>query len=203
MMGATLEELGLTTEVIIEHWAVKEAVFPFDRFDNVDVLLGPEMKSTGEVMGIDNNLGLAIAKSHLAAGAVIPSSGNVFLSVRDGDKASILQVAKDLIDLGFTISATTGTAAFLKNSGITCTLVNKISQGRPHILDKMQDDKIAWIVNTSLGLRTTEDSYRMRRAALDYRIPYTTTATGAAAQVKGMQALKTNSLDVNPVQYFT
>ncbi len=203
MMGATLKELGLTTEVTIKHWAVKEAVFPFDRFANVDVLLGPEMKSTGEVMGIDNNLGLAIAKSHLAAGANIPSSGNVFISVRDGDKASMVSVAKDLLVLGFTISATTGTAKFLNNAGITCTLVNKISQGRPHILDKIQDGKIAWIVNTSLGLRTTEDSYHMRRAALDYRIPYSTTATGAAAQVKGMQALKEHRLGVNPVQYFT
>ncbi|MFT5729052.1 MAG: carbamoyl-phosphate synthase large subunit [Desulforhopalus sp.] len=203
MMGATLDDLGLMEEVVIKHWAVKEAVFPFDRFDKVDTLLGPEMKSTGEVMGIDDNLGLAIAKAHLAAGSHIPSEGNVFLSVRDGDKKTILPVAKALVDLNFTIYATTGTASYLKEGGVECTIINKISQGRPHILDKIQDKKISWIVNTSLGKRTTEDSYMIRRAALDYHIPYTTTASGAGALVKGMQALQKNELSVQPVQYFT
>lgn len=203
MMGATLDDLGLMEEVVIKHWAVKEAVFPFDRFDKVDTLLGPEMKSTGEVMGIDDNLGLAIAKAHLAAGSHIPSEGNVFLSVRDGDKGFILPVAKALVDLGFTIYATTGTADYLKEFDVKCTLINKISQGRPHILDKIHDNEISWIVNTSLGKRTTEDSYMIRRAALDYHIPYTTTASGAAALVKGMQALQKNELAVQPVQYFT
>ena len=203
MAGATLEELGITSEVHIKHWAVKEAVFPFDRFEKVDTLLGPEMKSTGEVMGIDDNLGLAIAKAHLAAGSQIPSSGNVFLSVRDSDKNAMLPVAKALVELDFSIYATTGTAAYLKDAGIDCTFINKISQGRPHILDKLQDDQISWVVNTSLGKRTTEDSYMIRRAALDYHIPYTTTMSGAAALVKGMQELKKNELGVQPVQYFT
>lgn len=203
MMGATLADLGFTTEVEISHWAVKEAVFPFDRFDNVDTLLGPEMKSTGEVMGIDENLGLAIAKAHLAAGSQIPSEGNVFISVRDGDKDSIVSVAKALTDLNFSIFATTGTAAFLQKEGVECQLINKISQGRPHILDKIQDKNISWIINTSLGKRTTEDSYSIRRAALDYHIPYTTTVSGAAALVKGIKELKENDLGVQPVQYFT
>jgi carbamoyl-phosphate synthase large subunit len=203
MMGASLEDLGLTTEVEIQHWAVKEAVFPFDRFEKVDTLLGPEMKSTGEVMGIDDNLGLAIVKAHMAAGSKIPSSGSVFISVRDSDKAALLPVAQALVKLDFTIFATSGTAAFLQEAGVACKLINKISQGRPHILDKIQDGQIAWIINTSLGRRTTEDSYSIRRAALDYHIPYTTTASGAAALVKGMQELKNNELGVHPVQYFT
>ncbi|BCL61900.1 carbamoyl-phosphate synthase (glutamine-hydrolyzing) [Desulfomarina profundi] len=203
MLGATLKELGITEEVEIDHWAVKEAVFPFDRFENVDTLLGPEMKSTGEVMGIDDNLGLAIVKSHLAVGATLPKSGNVFISVRDGDKNNIVSVAKTLLDLNFTILATSGTAAFLRDKGIKCTHINKISQGRPHILDKIRDNEISWIVNTSLGKRTTEDSYTIRRAALDFHIPYTTTTSGAKALVKGMGELVKNELGVQPVQYFT
>ncbi len=203
MMGMSLEELGLTDEVTISHWAVKEAVFPFDRFANVDTLLGPEMKSTGEVMGIDDNLGLAIAKAHLAAGGALPLSGNVFISVRDSDKPAILPVARALAEMDYTIFATSGTAAFFKENGVDCEYVNKISQGRPHILDKIQDRQISWIVNTSLGKRTTEDSYSIRRAALDFHISYTTTATGAAAVVKAMQEMKRNTIGVQPVQYFT
>jgi carbamoyl-phosphate synthase large subunit len=203
MMGATLEELGLTTEVEIRHWAVKEAVFPFDRFDKVDTLLGPEMKSTGEVMGIDDNLGLAIAKAQLAVGSRVPSEGDVFISVRDTDKEAILPVARALVQLGFAIYATTGTASYLKEGEVDCQVINKISQGRPHILDKVQDGRISWVINTSLGKRTTEDSYLIRRAALDYHIPYTTTVSGAAALVKGMQELKNNALGVKPVQSFT
>jgi len=203
MLGATLEELGITSETEISHWAVKEAVFPFDRFENVDTLLGPEMKSTGEVMGIDDNLGLAIAKAQLAAGSSLPSSGNVFISVRHGDKAAVIPVAKALVDLGFKILATSGTAAVLRAAGVTCEHVNKISQGRPHILDKVRDGHISWIVNTSLGRRTTEDSYIIRRAVLDFHIPYTTTVSGAAALVTGMQELVDNELAVQPVQYFT
>jgi carbamoyl-phosphate synthase large subunit len=203
MLGARLAELGMTEEVTIRHWAVKEAVFPFDRFQKVDTLLGPEMKSTGEVMGIDDNLGLAIAKSQLAAGTRIPTSGNVFISVRDSDKEAIVPVAKALADLQFTIFATTGTADHLIRAGVDCMLINKISQGRPHILDKIQDRQIAWVINTSLGRRTTEDSYSIRRAALDYHIPYTTTASGAAALVKGIRELRNNEPGVQPVQYFT
>ncbi len=203
MLGITLKEMGFTKEVEISHWAVKEAVFPFDRFENVDTLLGPEMKSTGEVMGIDDNLGLAIAKASLAAGNTLPDSGNVFISVRDGDKKAITPVAKSLVDLGFVILATDGTAVHLQKHDIPCVKVNKISQGRPHILDKLQDKEVSWIVNTSFGKRTTEDSYSIRRAALDLHIPYTTTATGAAATVRALKELKKNTIGVNPVQYFT
>jgi len=203
MMGMTLEQLGVTKETSITHWAVKEAVFPFDRFENVDTLLGPEMKSTGEVMGIDDNLGLAIAKAQLAAGTTLPRTGTVFVSVRDGDKEAVLPVARKLEQLRFGIVATAGTAAFLQKNGVACEPVNKISQGRPHILDKVRDKEIAWIVNTSMGKRTTEDAYMIRRAALDFHIPYTTTITGAGAMVKAIENIKENEFGVQPVQYFT
>jgi carbamoyl-phosphate synthase large subunit len=202
MMGKKLVDLGLKTEVEISHWAVKEAVFPFDRFEGVDTLLGPEMKSTGEVMGIDDNLGLAIAKAHLAAGSTLPTEGNVFISVRDSDKIAIAPVARALSDMGFTIYATSGTALFLQESRIDCRQINKISQGRPHILDKVHDRDIVWVVNTSLGKRTTEDSYQIRRAAIDLHIPYTTTASGAAAFVKAMKELKEQHVGVKAVQKF-
>ncbi len=203
MMGHSLKELGFTTEVAIPHWAVKEAVFPFDRFENVDTLLGPEMKSTGEVMGIDDNLGLAIAKATMAAGTSLPESGRVFISVRDSDKASVPAVAEALVEMGYEILATDGTAQLLQDNAIPCLRINKISQGRPHILDKLQDNEVNWIVNTSYGKRTTEDSYTIRRAALDMHIPYTTTVSGAAATVRALQDLRKSSVGVKPVQHFT
>jgi len=203
MMGYTLNDLGVTEQANISHWAVKEAVFPFDRFENVDTLLGPEMKSTGEVMGIDDNLGLAIAKATLAAGTALPTSGSVFISVRDSDKEAVTPVAGALVDLGYTILATTATAAHLQEHGIECQKVNKISQGRPHILDKLQDREVSWIINTSLGKRTTEDSYSIRRAALDLHLPYTTTVAGAQATVRALQDLQHSEIGVKPVQQFT
>lgn len=203
MMGKTLADLGFTKEVKINHWAVKEAVFPFDRFDNVDTLLGPEMKSTGEVMGIDDNLGLALAKGQLAAGTSLPESGTVFISVRDSDKEHMVAPAKRLTEMGFALVATDGTAKFLQEKNIDCTQVNKISQGRPHILDKMQDGEVCWVVNTSMGRRTTEDSYSIRRAALELHMPYTTTASGALAVVTAMKAMRDEEIGVAPVQYFT
>ncbi|PIE63894.1 MAG: carbamoyl phosphate synthase large subunit [Desulfobacterales bacterium] len=203
MMGHSLKSLGITAETTISHWAVKEAVFPFDRFDNVDTLLGPEMKSTGEVMGIDDNLGLAIAKATVAAGMQLPDSGNVFISVRDSDKENVLPVASALVAMGYAIYATDGTAACLTANRIACNRINKISQGRPHILDKIQDNEISWIVNTSYGKRTTEDSYSIRRAALDLHIPYTTTVSGAAATVLALKEMKNAQTGVKRVQDFT
>ncbi len=203
MMGMTLEELGFTKEIKIDHWAVKEAVFPFDRFQNVDTLLGPEMKSTGEVMGIDSSLGLAVAKSQQAAGQDLPLSGQVFISVRHGDKDAVVQVAKQVMELGFTILATRGTASRLNEAGIKCEQVNKISQGRPHILDKLQDGKVQWIINTSSGSRTTEDSYSIRRAALDYHIPYSTTITGALSMAQAIKTLVSQEANVQTVQEFS
>ncbi len=202
MMGMKLAELGLSEEVTISHWAVKEAVFPFDRFEGVDSLLGPEMKSTGEVMGIDDSLGLAIGKALLAAGSALPEKGNVFISVRDSDKDSIIPVAGELKKMGFTIFATSGTNEFLLKNGIDSHRINKISQGRPHILDMVHNHEINWIINTSMGRRTTEDSYRIRRAAIDLHIPYTTTTNGAAAFVSAMQSFNDERIGVKPVQKF-
>ena len=203
MLGHSLSELGFTEEIKISHWAVKEAVFPFDRFDNVDTLLGPEMKSTGEVMGIDSTLGLAMAKSQQAAGQELPMKGQVFVSVRHGDKDAVVPVAHELDELGFKILATRGTAAKLKEEGIECERVNKISQGRPHILDKLQDGQVQWIINTSSGSRTTEDSYTIRRAALDYHIPYTTTLSGASYMAQAISTLGSLEIHVQTVQEFS
>ncbi|MBT8329954.1 MAG: carbamoyl-phosphate synthase large subunit [Desulfofustis sp.] len=202
MMGMSLADLGLTSEVSINHWAVKEAVFPFDRFEGVDTLLGPEMKSTGEVMGLDDNLGLAIGKALQAAGSTLPEKGNVFISVRHGDKEAIVPVAAELKKLGYTIFATDGTNQVLLENDIDSHRINKISQGRPHILDMVYNREITWIINTSLGQRTTEDSYRIRRAAIDLHIPYTTTTNGAAAFVSAMKAFNEEQIGVKPVQKF-
>jgi carbamoyl-phosphate synthase large subunit len=202
MLGMSLEQLGFTKEKVLHHWAVKEAVFPFDRFQNVDTLLGPEMKSTGEVMGIDDDLGLALAKSQMASNSQLPQSGTVFISVRHGDKDAVVPVAKKLDALGYVILATRGTAVRLAESGIACTEVNKISQGRPHILDKIQDGQVQWILNTSAGNRTTEDSYIIRRAALDYHIPYTTTITGGLAMTLAMESMRHKEVGVKTIQEF-
>jgi carbamoyl-phosphate synthase large subunit len=202
MMGEKLADLGLTKEKSISHYAVKEAVFPFDRFDNVDTLLGPEMKSTGEVMGIDDDLGLAFAKSQFAAGQPVPTEGNVLISVRDNSKEAILPVARQLIDLGFSIVATKSTTLFLEDNDVPCTMVNKISEGRPHVLDKVQNGKVQWIINTSSGNRTTEDSYSIRRSALDYHIPYTTTTTGAVAMTMAIATLKDKAMEVKSLQEY-
>jgi len=202
MLGKTLPELGLTEEVVVAHYAVKEAVFPFDRFENVDTLLGPEMKSTGEVMGMDVCLGLAFAKAQLAAGQKIPTEGNVFLSVRHSDKPAIVPIAKKIIALGFNILATRGTARILAENGVACASVHKVSEGRPHILDKIQDKQIQWIVNTSLGTRTTEDAYTIRRAALNYHLPYTTTIAGAESMVKAIGTMQQESMEPKSVQEY-
>jgi len=202
MMGHKLVDLGFATEVEPRHHAVKEAVFPFNRFENVDTLLGPEMKSTGEVMGIDDSFGMAFAKSQLAAGQKLPESGTVFISVRHPDKPAIVPVAQEIINLGHDILATGGTATYLQEHGIPCTKVHKISEGRPHVLDKIQDKQIQWIINTSMGTRTTEDAYTIRRSALSYHLPYTTTIAGARAMVKAMATVKSRVMDVKPVQDF-
>ena len=202
MLGIKLADLGLTTEVEVSHWAVKEAVFPFDRFANVDTLLSPEMKSTGEVMGIDTSIGIAFAKSQLAAGQQLPAKGNVLISVRDADKPAVLSLAQRLLNLGYSILATSGTAAFLSENNVECTMVNKISQGRPHLLDKVQDNQIQWIINTSMGSRTTEDSYTIRRSALDYHLPYTTTTSGALSMVRALETVLEKEIQVKAIQEY-
>ncbi len=202
MMGMKLADLGLTKEVEVGHWAVKEAVFPFDRFANVDTLLSPEMKSTGEVMGLDSSVGIAFAKSQLAAGQKLPTQGNVLVSVRNADKPAILPLARRLLNLGFSILATSGTAAYLREHNVECTMVNKISQGRPHLLDKVRDKQIQWIINTSMGSRTTEDSYTIRRSALDYHLPYTTTTSGALSMLRALETAREKEIQVKAIQEY-
>ncbi len=202
MMGMKLADLGLTKEIEVSHWAVKEAVFPFDRFANVDTLLSPEMKSTGEVMGLDSSVGIAFAKAQLAAGQKLPTRGNVLISVRDADKPAVLQLARRLLQLGFAILATSGTSAYLTANNVECTTVNKISQGRPHLLDKVRDNQIQWIINTSMGSRTTEDSYTIRRSALDYHLPYSTTTSGALAMVRALETVQQKEIQVKAIQEY-
>jgi carbamoyl-phosphate synthase large subunit len=202
MVGAKLADLGLTREVIPAHVSVKEAVLPFDRFPGVDVLLGPEMKSTGEVMGVDTEFGRAYAKSQLGAGQNLPKEGAVFISVQDSDKKAVLSVARQFKDIGFSIVATRGTSAFFSENGIENEMVNKVSAGRPHVVDAIMNKKIQFVINTGTGDRTREDGYLIRRAALKYSIPYATTVAGAKAMCRGIAAIKEKALTVKPIQNY-
>ena len=187
MVGRKLPDFGLDRERQISHYAVKEAVFPFIKFPGVDSLLGPEMQSTGEVMGVGRTFGEAFAKALLAAGDELPACGTVLVSVRDGDKRDTVEVARDLRRLGYDIVATRGTAHALDTAGVRCRTVNKVLEGRPHIVDMLKNDEIDMIVNTTEGSRTIADSYAIRRTALQYRVPYFTTLAGARALVEAIR----------------
>ncbi len=202
MGGRTLAELGFTKEKEIKHIAVKEAVFPFAKFPGVDTLLGPEMKSTGEVMGIDTDFGMSFAKSQIAAGNPMPESGRVFLSVKDKDKSGLLEVAKGLEQMGFSLVATRGTADFLKRQGITVETVNKVTEGRPHIVDQITDMQVDFVINTVYGAQSQKDSYSIRRTTLMKGIPYFTTLSAAKAAVRGIAAIKKNHLQVKSIQEY-
>ena len=181
MVGTTLPQQNIGGERVPEYFSVKEAVFPFVKFPGVDPLLGPEMKSTGEVMGIGRSFGEAFAKAQLGAGEALPRSGKVFISVRNVDKDDAVQVAAELSKLGFTIVATRGTAAAIGDAGITCELVNKVTEGRPHIVDMIKNEQIDLIVNTTEGKQAIADSYTIRGAALQHKVPYSTTIAHAYA----------------------
>ncbi|RLC14953.1 MAG: carbamoyl phosphate synthase large subunit, partial [Deltaproteobacteria bacterium] len=202
MLGKTLDELGFTKEIIPTYYCVKEAVMPFDRFDNVDPVLGPEMKSTGEVMGIDKDLGAAVAKSQLAAGQKLPTEGTVFISVQDKDKKAALPVASNFHEMGFTIMATKGTCMFLEDNGVPAKLVKKVSAGRPHVVDAVKNNEIQLILNTGASSQTKQDGYEIRHAAIQYKIPYATTTDGTKAICSAIQALKKEELSVNPIQNY-
>ncbi|MFU8769595.1 MAG: carbamoyl-phosphate synthase large subunit, partial [Desulfotignum sp.] len=202
MLGKTLKELGFTKQVIPSYYCVKEAVMPFDRFENVDPVLGPEMKSTGEVMGIDMDLGAAVAKSQIAAGQKLPEKGTVFISVQDKDKQAALPVAKEFHDMGFTIMATRGTAAFLEEHQVPATPVKKVSAGRPHVVDAVKNKEIQLILNTGATSQTQRDGYEIRRAAIKYKIPYATTTDGTRAILSAIKALKKEPLSVKPIQEY-
>ncbi len=193
MVGRTLKEQGFTREVPINHIAVKEAVLPFNKFPGVDTVLGPEMKSTGEVMGIDTDFGLSFQKAQLGAGVRLPQDGTVFLSVNDHDKEGLIPIAQQLSDMNFRLIATRGTRAFLQNHNIACNLIFKIQEGRPNILDAIKNGEISLMINTPAGEQSQAADPEIRKAAVQYGLPYTTTLSGAAAAVAGIQSLKNNS----------
>jgi carbamoyl-phosphate synthase large subunit len=184
------------------HVAVKEAVFPFNRFPGVDIILGPEMKSTGEVMGLDRDFQTAFAKAQIAAGTKLPVSGQAFISVRDRDKAAIIEPTRLLIELGFKVVATRGTAAHLIDAGLDVEIVNKVLEGRPHIVDTMKNDEIDIVINTTEGAQAMADSFEIRRTALINGIPYFTTLAGAGAAAQAISALAAGSLEVSPLQSY-
>jgi len=190
MLGKTLKQLGFTREKKFTDVAVKESVFPFIRFPGTDAILGPEMKSTGEVMGIDSTFGMAYAKSQIAAGQKLPTSGRVFISVKNQDKRNIIFVAKKLADLGFKIMATAGTADALKSNDIDVQALPKLTEGRPNIIDLIKDGKVSLIINTPAGKATKEDEMKIRSHAILYNVPLITTVSGAQASVNGIENLK-------------
>ena len=202
MTGMTLNELGFTMQVHPDHYCVKEAVFPFLKFPGTDTILGPEMLSTGEVMGISDDFGIAFAKSQIAAGNTLPTSGNVFISVKDDDKARAVEVARKMHDMGFKIFATKGTCISLINNNIPSEFVLKMAEGRPNIVDYIINGRMDLIINTTVGKRTITDSFAIRRTALDRQVPYVTTIRGAIAVAKAIEALKKHKLGVKSIQLY-
>ncbi|MFC5435053.1 carbamoyl-phosphate synthase large subunit [Rhodanobacter umsongensis] len=186
MAGRSLASLGATHEVIPAYYSVKEAIFPFLKFQNVDPILGPEMRSTGEVMGVGRSFGAAFARGHEAAGIRPPTVGKVFLSVRDADKDRLLLIAKEVIARGFNLVATSGTASYLAEHGVVCERINKVLEGRPHIVDLIKNGEIVYIVNTTEGKQAIADSFSIRREALQHRVTYSTTVAGARALVHSL-----------------
>lgn len=202
MAGEKLEDLGFTETVIPDFFSVKEAVFPFTKFPGIDITLGPEMKSTGEVMGIDENLGLAYGKAQMAASAPLPVEGNVFISVKDSDKAEAVEVAQAFHGMGFTLYSTSGTAARIEEAGIPVNRLHRLAQGRPNVLDMIKDGKIAMVVNTPEGRTPRRDEVRIRSGALGARVPIVTTLQAARASVNAIQAQIDNKLEVTPLQEY-
>ncbi|NJK47971.1 carbamoyl-phosphate synthase large subunit [Candidatus Gracilibacteria bacterium] len=201
MSGKTLESLGVISESVPKHIAVKEAVLPFEKFPGTDTLLGPEMRSTGEVMGIDSDFGKAFAKAEIAAGVRLATEGTVFISMNDRDKVSSVPVVKDLIDLGFRVVATSGTRKVLQEHGIdNVELVLKLHEGRPHVIDWIKNNWIQFIINTPSGEESLADGRLIRRTALDYKLPIITTIAGAKATVAAIRSLQSEPLDVKALQ---
>lgn len=200
MSGQTLESLHFTQEPVIAHIAVKEAVLPFEKFAGTDTILGPEMRSTGEVMGIDTDFGAAYAKAELGASQRLPLSGTVFVSMSDREKATVVPVVKDLMELGFHVVATEGTRKVLKEHGLNVELVLKLHEGRPHVLDAIKNQKIQLIINTPTGEDAQADGRLIRRSALGYKIPIITTIAGAKATAAAIRSLQSKSLEVKALQ---
>ena len=202
IMGMKLKDLGYTHEVIPAHLSCKESVFPFSRFPGVDTILGPEMKSTGEVMGIGNTFGLAFAKSQLAAGQALPFKGTVFISVKNADRTAVVKPARIFYELGFRIVATEGTSLFLSGEGIPAEIVKKVREGRPNIVDMIKNREIDLVINTTNNKKAVSESFPIRRTALIFGIPYTTTIAGAKATAMAIKALKEDMLEVKTIQEY-
>jgi carbamoyl-phosphate synthase large subunit len=202
MVGRTLEELGYTEEIVPEHISVKEAVFPFIKFPGVDTLLGPEMRSTGEVMGIDSGFPISYAKAQLAAGMRIPTEGTALLSIRDSDKPGVVPVARKLNEMGFDIKATGGTRDLLTAAGIPAQYVKKVREGRPHVVDAIINGEVQLVINTVEGVESIADSYTIRRSSIEQNVAYFTTIPGARAAALGIEALKRENWDVKALQDF-
>jgi len=201
MAGESLAGFDLK-KLKLDHVAVKEAVFPFARFPGTDVILGPEMKSTGEVMGLDRDFGHAFAKSQLGASSNLPQSGCVFVSVKDRDKQAILAPMQRLAAMGFRIVATRGTTGFLRRAGVAVDEINKVLEGRPHIVDAMKNGDVQLVFNTTEGRHAMSDSFSLRQAALMGSIPYYTTVAGMRAAVEAIAALRAGALEVAPLQSY-
>jgi carbamoyl-phosphate synthase large subunit len=201
MAGETLASFSLTRKRT-DHVAVKEAVMPFARFPGVDTVLGPEMRSTGEVMGIDTSFGRAFAKSQIGAGAKLPLGGTAFISLKESDKPFAIGPARHLVDMGFDVIATRGTARFLEAAGLAVRIVNKVLEGRPHIVDALKNGEVQLVFNTTEGRQALADSLSIRRTALQMKVPYYTTMAGAAAVVEAISALREGALDVRPLQSY-
>jgi carbamoyl-phosphate synthase large subunit len=195
MVGKKLRELGIKENLNLRHVAVKEAVFPFNKLPGVDPILGPEMKATGEVMGIDYDFGIAYYKAELSAGMRLPLEGTVFISVKKEDRIKVLPVARKLQDLGFKIVATSGTAEFLNKNGVKAEVVLKVSEGRPNVIDEIINRNIHFIINTPSGKRGKTEGFLIRRTAVDHNVPYITTISGAIAVVKAIESIKKAGLD--------
>lgn len=202
MAGMTLKELGFTEEVEPKHYSVKEAVFPFIKFPGIDIVLGPEMKSTGEVMGIDEDLGLAYAKAQMAAQPPLPDKGNLFISVKDSDKAEAAALAAEFVQLGFKIFATSGTAAAIKAQGVPVTKLFKLTEGRPNVLDMIKNGEIQFIINTPSGKSPREDEIRIRSATVSGRIAIMTTMRAARASLHGIRSFQQKGIEVKSVQEY-
>lgn len=202
MAGNKLKDLNFTKEIIPSYWAVKESVFPFNRFQGQDILLSPEMKSTGEVMGLDADLGAAYAKSQMAAGAALPLEGQVFISVSDTHKNSAIELAKRFIDLDFEIISTSGTAKILKSAGVKVESIHKISEGRPNAVDLLKNNEIQLVINTPSGQIPREDEIKIRTTAVYTNTPIITTIGSAMAALDGIAALKKKGYSVKPLQEF-
>ncbi len=202
MAGETLKQLNVAGDIIPKYMSVKEAVFPFVKFPGVDTLLGPEMKSTGEVMGLDADFGIAYAKAQLGAGVKLPREGRIFISVKDADKAEIVAPVKKLVEAGFEIVATGGTAAYLNDHGIAAQKINKVKEGRPHCVDAIKSREICLVFNTTHGAQSITDSYSIRRSVIMNDIAYFTTVSGIKAGTDGILAMQRETLDVKPLQEY-